>query len=142
MPSVLTKVKSTFLITLDFAADSATLVVAAEWFQIIYCTVELASNIRLKLKHFETRHSRFLSTWQDDFLLADKVKPEGRDITDENVEAPHNCDWTATIHVVKNNYLEWMLLLLHSDYGVMKKTSKFNHFEFQDILDLSPPYQQ
>jgi len=35
-----------------------------------------------------------------------------------------------------------MLLLLHSDYGVMKKTSKFNHFEFQDILDLSPPYQQ
>jgi len=30
MPSVLTKVKSTFLITLDFAADSATLVVAAE----------------------------------------------------------------------------------------------------------------
>jgi len=50
------------------------------------------------------------------------------EIIDENVNASHNCDWTATIHVVTNKYLEWMLLLLDSYYGAMKKTLKLNRF--------------
>jgi len=49
---------------------------------------------------------------------------------DENVKAPHKCDWTVTntIHVITNIYLEWMLLLLNSDYGAMKMTLKLNRF--------------
>jgi len=49
-----------------------------------------------------------------------------REIIDENVKAPHNCDWTVTIHVITYKYLEWMLLFLNSDYGAMKKTLKLN----------------
>jgi len=50
------------------------------------------------------------------------------EIIDENVQAPHNYDWTATIHVITNQYLEWMLLLLDSYYGAVKKTLKVNRF--------------
>jgi len=51
-----------------------------------------------------------------------------REIIDENVKAPHNCDWTITIHVITNKYLERMLLLLNSYYGAMKKTLNLNRF--------------
>jgi len=46
----------------------------------------------------------------------------------EKVKAPHNCDWTVTIHLITNKYQEWMLLLLNSDYGAMKMTLKLNRF--------------
>jgi len=32
------------------------------------------------------------------------------------------------MHVITNKYLEWMLLLLNSDYGAVKKTLKLNRF--------------
>jgi len=46
----------------------------------------------------------------------------------EKVKAQHNCNWIVTIHDITNKYLEWMPLLLNSDYGAMKKTLKLNRF--------------
>jgi len=60
-----------------------------------------------------------------DFLLAGKV-------IDENVKAPHKCELGITRHVITNKYLEWMLLLLNSDYGSLKKALKLNHFLGKD----------
>ena len=44
------------------------------------------------------------------------------------MKAPHNCDWTVTIHVTTNKYLEWTPLLLNRGYGAVKKTFKLNRF--------------
>jgi len=79
--------------------------------------------MRWRLKHWAYEQKVGVSYHEKtDLLLAGKVK----EIIDENVKAPHNCDWTVTIHVIANEYLEWMLLLLNSEYGAMKKTLKLN----------------
>jgi len=51
-----------------------------------------------------------------------------RETIDENVKAPHHCDWTVARHVITNKDLGGMLLLLNSDYGAMKKSLKLNRF--------------
>jgi len=65
-------------------------------------------------------------------------------VIDENVKAPHNCELSVILHVVSSHskYLEGMLLLLTSNYGVIKKISKLDCqvWAFRLIKCISPPY--
>jgi len=70
-----------------------------------------------------------------------------RETDDDNVKAPHNFDWTVTIHVIANEYPEWMPLFLNSDYSAMKKTLKLHCFLAKvwastHIQFISPPYSR
>jgi len=116
------KIKSILLLTLDFAADSC---LAVKWFEIIYC------RIGWQLTSDESWNTELMNSRSESNILTRLFfysPARQRETVDENVKAPHNCDWTATIHVITNEYLKWMLLLLSSDYSAMKKVLKLNRF--------------
>jgi len=81
----------------------------------------VAINIRWKFKHWAWTVGQSIISW---LIFYSPAKQ--RETADENVKAPHNSNWTVTIHVTTNEYLEWMLLLQNSDYSAMKKTLKLN----------------
>jgi len=102
-----------------------TLLTAAKWFQIICC------RIGWQLTPDEGWNTELMYSRSESNILKRLVfclPARWREIIDENVKAPHNCNWTVTMHVITNKYLEWMLLLLNSDYGAVKKTLKLNRF--------------
>ena len=101
-----------------------TLLVAVKWFQFIYCRIGWVQLTLDESWNTELMNSRSASNILTRLMFYSPVRQ--RETVYENVKAPHNCDWTATIHVVTNKYLERMLLLLNSDYGAMKKTFKLN----------------
>jgi len=58
----------------------------------------------------------------------------------------HIVDVTVTTHVIINKYLQWMLLLLNSHIGVIKKTEtrlllgQILSFISRHVKCVSPPY--
>ena len=102
-----------------------TLLVAVKWFKIIYCRIgwQLTSDGSWNTELMKSRSEFNILT-----RLIFYSPARQRESVDENVKAPQNCDWTVTIHVITNKYLEWMLLLLNSDYSATKKTLKLNRF--------------
>jgi len=121
-----------------------TLLVAVKWFKIIYC------RIGWQLTSDESWNTELMNSRLEFNVLTRLIfysPARQRETIDENVKAPQNCDWTVTIHVITNKNLEWMLLLLNSDYGAMKKTETESCFlaklwDSRHMKGMSTPYSR
>jgi len=79
-----------------------TLHVAVKWSQIIYC------RIGWQLTSDEGWNTELMNSRAESNILKRLIfysTARWREIIDENVKAPHHCDWTVTIHVITYKYL-------------------------------------